>query len=333
MVDDNQVAEFQTAAEALMQWEPKRATLVRREAWGDITFEHFETQFNMLFKLTPSLVALPLKLMDSSRIGQIKNAINGVVHEFERMDEYGAEQIVQNRTDLDSNLTQHFGLFIDVARSEYPWLISYSEGQTHWSEQAQKDAIGAKAALEQAIRHQNEAAECAAIARESAGESGSKDFTGGFRKRAEDAEEAVKRWLWTAGGAYGLAVATLLGFFIFHLFNPVELASKPGEAVLYLGWRFGLVGAFVWAAIWSGKNYRANRHNHEVNTHRQICLENMRAFHASAADPTVKDMVVLELTRAAGQGAPTGFINRPQTDGANASPPVVSFSGPSTPKT
>ena len=61
----------------------------------------------------------------------------------------------------------------------------------------------------------------------------------------------------------------------------------------------------------------------DVNQHRAVCLENMRAFHAAVEDPAMEDLVALEFSRAATRGMPTGFISG-RAEAKNAMPHLLS---------
>ena len=136
---------------------------------------------------------------------------------------------------------------------------------------------------------------------------------------------ASSRWLWVTGAAFGLAAIATITFVVLHAKGIPASPSTTPDAVIYLGWRIGTVGLLFGASIWCGRHYRAHRHNHEVNQHREACLENMQAFQRAVDDQAVKDMVVLEFSRAAAQGMPTGFISGKAEARADLSPQVLSL--------
>ena len=82
----------------------------------------------------------------------------------------------------------------------------------------------------------------------------------------------------------------------------------------------------------AGRNFKALMHNHEViNRHREVCIDNLLAFHRMVEDQDVKDLVAFEFSRAAAQGMPTGFISGRADARTDASPQVLSLTARQTP--
>ena len=81
----------------------------------------------------------------------------------------------------------------------------------------------------------------------------------------------------------------------------------------------------------AGRNFKALMHNHEVNRHREVCIDNLLAFHRMVEDQDVKDLVAFEFSRAAAQGMPTGFISGRADARTDASLQVLSLTARQTP--
>jgi hypothetical protein len=62
------------------------------------------------------------------------------------------------------------------------------------------------------------------------------------------------------------------------------------------------------ATVWSGKVYRAYRHNAVVNRHRQNALATFQAFAKAANDDTTKNAVLLQGTQCIFSPQQTGYI-------------------------
>ena len=215
--------------------------------------------------------------------------------------------------------------FLVHYRAEVPWIATYSGKAEHWLAAARDEHTRTKQVREEAERQLEAAKDAANIARESAGEAGAAEFTGAFREQAGKANEAAGKWLKATAWAFGFALFATVTFVVLLASGVPPSPTTGAEAIIYLGWRVGVVGLLVGGAAWCGRHYRANRHNHEVNQHRAACLENMQAFQRAAEDQGVKDLVVLEFSKAAAQGMPTGFISG-QADGrVGASPQVLSL--------
>jgi hypothetical protein len=72
---------------------------------------------------------------------------------------------------------------------------------------------------------------------------------------------------------------------------------------------------------WAGRNYRAHRHLHVVNTHRWNALETFGAFVKQTDDKAIKDAVLLEATHCVFGASVTGYLgpdeNTPLPPGAD----------------
>lgn len=107
--------------------------------------------------------------------------------------------------------------------------------------------------------------------------------------------------------------------------NGVKNNNGIEDIIENISMRTGAIGLLIFAATSCGRHYRANRHNFEVNQHRQACFQNMKAFHRSVTDEAVKDMLILEFARAATQGMPTGFIASRAEAKLDSSPQILSL--------
>jgi len=146
------------------------------------------------------------------------------------------------------------------------------------------------------------------VSRVAAGKAGAAAFTKEFSHETECLEKRARNWLWPTVSSTGLALLMPI-LSIFGIIPHVPV-NTGWEAVYVLGGRLILISVFIYAAVWSGRIYLANKHLASVNKHRAISLQTLQAFHHAAEDATAKDAVVLEAARAVYENVPSGYIGR-----------------------
>ena len=320
------VEAFAESSAKLLAWQPRQDTLVSRPGrWGDRDFSETTPYFSRVFQMTQDFAGLSVDLLDDSTLDQLTACLNALVGEFERIDQLDTVGMVNTQDVIASNVQAHHDSMLEVYKREIAWLTMFAGRMENWLAQAKSEYDQTRTVRERAEQESSAAAQAADIAREKAGEAGAAEFTGGYRTRAKEAAASAKSWLVVTATAFAVALAATGTFLALHVLGIPAAPTSPAEVLIYLGWRLGTVGLIVASAVWSGRLYRAHMHNSAINLHRAICLDNMRAFHASVQDPGIKDVVALEFSRAATQGMPTGFISA-KADGRNdASTQVLSL--------
>ena len=325
MAETGTVELFKQRADAVLAWRSKKDSLIERNNWGDHNFKQSESLVERILKMVEDFSTLPIDLTDEGTLNGLNSHLEAVAAIFERIDRFTTADMVGNQQGIVSEIRAQHDRILSIYRTEVGWLSIYSGRVQHWLSGARDEYNSTKATREQAEQQLAEATKAARVAREKAGAAGAAEFTAAFREQAEAARVASTRWLWATGVAFGLAVVATVTFVVLHGNGIPPSPSTTADAIIYLGWRIGTVGLLFGASVWCGRHYRAHRHNHEVNQHREACLENMQAFQRAVEDQAMKDMVVLEFSRAAAQGMPTGFISGRADARADLSPQVLSL--------
>ena len=325
MAETATVETFTQRAQSVLDWRSRRDSLIERDTWGDQNFKESESRIERIFKMTDDFSTLPVDLIDDGILSNLNVYLETVVGIFERVDKFTTVDMVSNQPGIVSEIHGQHDAILSIYRSEVPWLANYSGTMQHWLAGARDEYNKTKDMREQTQQELQTATDAARVAREKAGAAGAAEFTAAFRDQAGAAKSASIQWLWATGISFGLAAIATLTFVILHGNGIPPSPSTTADAIIYLGWRIGTVGLLFGASVWCGRHYRAHRHNHEVNQHREACLENMQAFQRAVEDQAVKDMVVLEFSRAAAQGMPTGFISGRADARTDLSPQVLSL--------
>ena len=325
MAESRTVDAFSEGTQALLGWRDKKDSLIERDKWGDNDFKESESLIERILKMADDLSTVPVDLMDEGTLNQLNSHLQAVEEIFERIDQFTTADMVNNWQGVSNEIRNQHDSILNIYRTEVAWLAIYSGRVQHWLSGARDEYNTTKEVREKTQEELAAATEAARVARELAGAAGAAEFTAAFRTQAEAARSSSQRWLWATGVAFVLAAVTTLTFVILHGNGIPPSPTTTADAIIYLGWRVGTVGLLFGASIWCGRHYRAHRHNYEVNQHREACLENMQAFQRAVEDQAVKDMVVLEFSRAAAQGMPTGFISGRAEARADMSPQVLSL--------
>ena len=325
MAESATVEAFTEATQGLLGWRNKKESLIERDTWGDNDFKESASLMERILKMADDLSTVPVDLIDDGTLDQLNSHLRGMGAIFKRIDEFTTADMVNNRDGVSNEIREQHDAILNIYRTEVAWLAIYSGRVQHWLSGARDEYNNTKEIREKTEGELATASEAARVARELAGAAGAAEFTAAFRNQAQAAKSSSERWLWATGVAFVLATLATLTFVILHGNGIPTSPTTTAEAIIYLGWRVGTVGLLFAAAVWCGRHYRAHRHNHEVNQHREACLENMQAFQRAVEDQAVKDMVVLEFSRAAAQGMPTGFISSRAEGRADMSPQVLSL--------
>ena len=325
MAEAATVEVFKQRATAVLEWRSKKDSLIERTNWGDHNFKQSESHIDRILKMTDDFSTLPIDLMDEGRLNQLNSHLETVAGLFGRVDRFTTADMVSNQEGITNEIRGQHDAILNIYQTDVAWLAIYSGRVQHWLSGARDEYNTTKETREKAEQQLAEATAAARVAREKAGAAGAAEFTAAFRNQADAAMKASTRWLWATGVAFGLAAVATLTFVVLHGKGIPPSPSTTADAIIYLGWRIGTVGLLFGASVWCGRHYRAHRHNHEVNQHREACLENMQAFQRAVEDQSMKDMVVLEFSRAAAQGMPTGFISGRADAKADLSPQVLSL--------
>ena len=64
----------------------------------------------------------------------------------------------------------------------------------------------------------------------------------------------------------------------------------------------------VTSLVWTGRVYKAHRHNYVINKHRQNALRTFEAFVKAAKDEQTKSAVLLQATQCIFSPQPTGYL-------------------------
>lgn len=304
--------EFRDICDSIIALSEQKNQLIRRQQWGEITFEKAQSDVETVFWIVEDAKKLPIYMIPES------NFVNGIQHLqnirriFDQINSFtlfgdptSTRDAIAN--DLNSevqNLMSAIGLWL-------PLLALRSGEMDNWASRMQNVSLEMTAILqdtksqsEKGLEDINNSVEAA---RAAAGEAGAAEFTHEFREEAKYLERRSKSWLWPTSIFTVLALILSVSL-MFGLLGATP--ETTWEAIYRLGGRVIAISVLFYAAIWSGRIVLANMHLTSVNKHRAVSLQTLQAFHQAAEDPAARDAIVLEAARAVYENVPSGYIGR-----------------------
>ena len=321
MANEAEVSRLQSVCESITGLAPKKNDLIGKPEWGVINFADVEQDIETAFWLVGEVKRLPSHIVPDRVVQETTHYLTQVIKIFREIDNFSIAQGApsSHRNQLADQLRQNvqeavvqIGLWLPV--------LALRVGETEdWVAKMKTTSADATRILQEtteyAAARKKEIDEAAQAARAAAGEAGAAEFTHEFREEAQAAVKRSKSWLWPTV----LFAVLALGLSCWVMFGAVDASTDPWGLAYRLGGRVIAFSALFYAAVWSGRIVLANMHLANVNKHRAISLQTLRAFHQAAEDPAVKDAVVLEAARAVYENVPSGFIGRQATEyGGNA---------------
>lgn len=137
------------------------------------------------------------------------------------------------------------------------------------------------------------------------------NFSGEFLSQAEKLAKSSTKWL-------GLTVLLAIGTFVMagvFLYFPQVNQDSISMIVQQSISKVVMLGLLFSATIWSGKQFRALKHQESINLHRAHALKSFQAFVQAADDIATKEAVLLETTRSIFAIANSGYLAN--TDSVN----------------
>ena len=114
------------------------------------------------------------------------------------------------------------------------------------------------------------------------------------------------KYVWLAGSAI-LALATLA--LAWQMAGQVADRALS-DAIEFVAARIILFGVLSYALVSSVRTYRAEAHNHIVNSHRHHALSTFKIFTAASSDDATRNAVLMQATQCIFSHRPSGFGQR-----------------------
>jgi hypothetical protein len=292
-----------------------RDTLIKREKWGEITFEKSKGEYSQVFWFSDQIKSYPLDALPDSVARSIVEHLSDISSRLKAIDGFSINQgnPVGTSTQLSQDLRASVErLFLHCAQ----WIpfLAHQNGDVVRNINALVERTKeAEQILErtrtQCAEKQGELERVVQAARDASAGAGAAVFTKDFDDESAKLAKDARRWLIATavmiGGTISLAA-------IFWAFTEANL--DQGQVFQKLTTKVFVLALMLTGTLWCGKCYKALTHLVIVNRHRALGLRTLQAFANAAADAQTKDAVLLEATRSIFGNVPTGYVDGTATD-------------------
>lgn len=281
----------------------------------DINFKNVAPIAMKIMKLFSALRECDLELVPTSLLIGVRDAGKEFFINLEKMRRFSISEHANPRAIRD----QISGLISDSYDEIYNKLspvISFARKQvdykTHEAE-IKKDKDEIDELLISMKSSLNEISSIKEKAKQAAQEGAVATHAIHFKKAAEEHENAANRWLLVTGGFTLCAI-------VFAYYNYVHFADITGQITAYQNLQLVVAKVIVFSLlltgiVWSGRIYRANRHNYIINKHRHNALNTFETFAKSTADEQIKAAVLLQTTQCIFSQQHSGYITQESETG------------------
>jgi hypothetical protein len=286
--------------------------LVRKEQLGnELSFESGLPVFRRTLDLFKELNDINLEIIPQNFLNSIKSQINDAIEKFKKIREFTSNQSnpASVRNQLISNLQEQYGSYFGTLHT----ILSYAHKKETDLTRLENDA-------KEILKFMNESKDYLATeqrkaldetnsvldkVRQAAAEVGVAQHATHFET---EAKYHLKQSFWWMISTIVLASLTIgwgiTSFFLFPHSSEVNgvLPAIISKLIILVGLYYGLV--------WSAKNYKSNRHNFVVNTHRQNSLKTFETFvKAAGSDNETKNAILLQATKTIFGYQPSGYVS------------------------
>lgn len=306
-------------------------SLVREQVLGtDLSFRTGLAQFERILGLIRRLAEVDLSIVPQPRLTNLLTVLTNLRDSFKTVATFTAagSDPMGRRNSLLAGLNTHYETLI----SQGAPLLSIAgtpEGDlTELRREAARQIEELRTVVEQQKVAQSTATaeieQTLSRVKTAAGEVGVSTHSTRFGEEADRQDSAGVWWLIAT---VALAVLTLAYTFVaagapggfLALASGADLPTSLQLAVA----KVLIFTVFISAVVWSGRNYRAARHNAVVNRHRQNALQSFETFASAARDDATKNAVLLRSTEAIFQPQPTGYISAEAESAATGSGQIL----------
>lgn len=319
MLSDDKVKSINELANSLIST-PIDNLVTNTANWGAINFEPAREDLNLLFSLCNHLQSLPISILPESIADKIIEAITKAgatitkIKGFDIQNGNPAGTKEQIITEIKVNAEN----LLNVTKEWIPFL-AYQKGDVQKNIEelstavSQADAILSKSVADtEATKKQIDGIIVAA--REASASAGVGVFTTDFESQASTLDSQAVKWLyWTMG----MAASTLIAAVIF-IFLPIDKDATHAQIFQYITSKIVLFLVLITATVWSGRIYKALKHQVTVNKHRANALKTFQAFVKAASDETTRDAVLLETTNSIFSSSPSGYLDATESSSGSS---------------
>ncbi|MDF1804990.1 MAG: hypothetical protein ABNH49_07505 [Hyphomonas sp.] len=307
MANEAQVTELQEYVAEISKIDVA-GTLAKAD-WDSMNFNDCADDLRTIISMVKPLGSLPVRLLPNRHIGEIigkLKSFTGIVKQIEAFTL--ADNASSNRESLAAQLKGQVEQIYSVLAPHAAYLALYAgdmdrtiqsleELRTRTSDEVEEFKLNLSKSKE-------EIGSILISAREAAGAAGVGAFSSDFEETANEQDKEAKLWL---GAAAALGTASIVAA-VASYFLPIAADATAAQIVQLTTSKIVVLGLLLSTTYWSGRQFRALRHQISVNRHRANSLKTFQAFVKAAADDGTRDAVLMETTRSIFAITSSGYL-------------------------
>lgn len=209
------------------------------------------------------------------------------------------------RDGIANNIKSNYGQFFEQL---FPRLKLHILEKEFSSQKTQDLLNQARQDIEVIAQQRQQGEEILKAMREVSAVTGVSKFAAVFGDQAELHRKSARNWLWVT-----IASAVGIGGFLYWIFSQLVQTIQSGvdfqvSLQIFLA-KILLLSFFSVVFYQIVKNYNANMHLQTLNRHRENSLKSFQSFVESTDDAKIKDMVLIQATKAIFEAGETGYIS------------------------
>lgn len=314
---------LRNSLEELLQITPE--SLVRTDELGTaLDFSDSEEVFERTLSLFRDLQSSELDKVPLDQLKQLRQQVQDAINKFQKIQEFdpaGQQNPTQTRDQIVQDIASSYNQYFEQLAPIIAFSVRKGTDFERLEREARQTLEDLKGIEEEfKTRADENLSEIKGVlnqVRTAAAEIGVAQHATHFQDEAEEHEEQSNWWFWATAVLAGVTLIYGLLNIYWMLLNPDLDTAQAVQVVIAKVLVFSVLSFGV---VWSGKQYRASRHNYVVNKHRRNALRTFETFIKAAGDEQTKNAVLLQTTKAIFAQEASGFTSN---DSAGSSSPQM----------
>jgi hypothetical protein len=257
------------------------------------------------------LKILPVELLPEDQTKKIISILPEIIKGLTEIKNFTIETAnpINVRDELIENLKKQSNNLYSTAHIYIPYL-AYQKGEVQKNINELNESVAKATKLIDQTKISieekgNEIDDIIAAARDASASVGVAHFTVDFTNEYDNLEKSAQKWL---AATVSIALLTIISAFLISFVMPLTSDATTAQIVQLLTSKAIILGLLFTATIWSGRLYKATKHQAAINKHRANALKTFQAFTKAASDESSRDAVLMETTKSIFAIAPSGYL-------------------------
>jgi hypothetical protein len=285
-----------------------------KELGPDINFDSGIAYFSRTLKMFDSIRETDLQDLSHQKIIELTNTARPALEHFRQVKRFSLLSNPSNPIAVRDQLINQIRDYYDNVFLHVAPLVAFAVRSRTDFERVEREAVEKLKHIDEiSADHEkvmaasrNEASQILDEVRRMAAESGVSQHSIHFKQEADQHEKNAKRWL---AATICLVLLTVgAGVLVSRAYFSLIPSMTSTQSLQLAISKVVIIFVLLTATFWTGRSYRAHRHNAVVNRHRQNALSTFQAFVKAAVDSQTKDAVLLQATQCIFSPQQTGYV-------------------------